>query len=572
MRAKNSADAIQEAQSYACSLCGVSYSSEVLVRAHIAFSDDEIHKNKNGFMPEDTVVALDEDGDKIKEIKGKGKQAQSINSDELPDGLSQRDRVIVRTAARLTNVDNNKELVRRINGALRSEGFDEMSYTGLIGKVRDFFNVEKKETEDITFDDLTDKQKRVLNVYKNNRTENGVSLSIEELALKADVDKSYPSKVIEKYGHLVESNNSDASEDTSLDKKSEDTNENIETEDDTGEIDLLSEANKSKVLSESGLTDMKKRAIEFMSRNPGADNKTIAEAADCSVSYPSRIRDDHSDLIMKRSEELSNIDQNQQPLDSNTDGLSWENKTERQKSVLRLLSREDDPKNPDDIAKIIHNSKANHEDYVLDIIDKFGYLAVKYKYIRDELGIKGEQNIAEKLDEIDIKDIKITSNEEPIELLLEESDISEDKIDEIKACGIETIPQLEEKFTGNEKELFYCLDNYAAGVISNYLNVMPREEMMEIIKEDKSIEDDSSETEIEKSGRDDEKEIIESLDETIIISSSDELSEELDNILSYIRDQKKLAEREFDLVETEVSAGKIAMADQIEDKIESIKS
>ena len=58
------------------------------------------------------------------------------------------------------------------------------------------------------------------------------------------------------------------------------------------------------------ITDKKKDIVEYIAHHPEATNREISESdeVDCSISYPSTVRNEFSDLIQKRAKEVgSNV-------------------------------------------------------------------------------------------------------------------------------------------------------------------------------------------------------------------------------------------------------------------------
>lgn len=378
-------------ETFQCPLCGVQYSHELLVRTHIALCDDDDHACYNGFMPEDTVDVLNDTGAVVESRPGNGSQnALSISLDDLPDGLSEIDKHIITTAVKSTEVDTYQELVDRINSSLRAEGLQKRSYTTIVERLKDFF--ELNTTTDVEFEDLSTKQQRVLELYAEDS-----EMNLTELAEKADVDPSYPNHVIEKYGHTVDDsslNQDTCSKSASVDEDSRQTPDK-----------LLGSAAESDVYPEESITATKKQIVEYIARNPNATNRTVAEAVECSISYPSRVRDQFHELILSRAEELGvdlrefddSINRRQQKRPD-----SWFGLTEKQRAVMRHLSQEDDPLNPDaSLRDIVENLPFDtYPTYISDVKEKYGEYALRLKRAREQADSYEEAESM--VDEIDL--------------------------------------------------------------------------------------------------------------------------------------------------------------------------
>jgi DNA-binding MarR family transcriptional regulator len=188
--------------------------------------------------------------------------------------------------------------------------------------VNEFF--ELTATETVEFKNLSNNQQRVLRAYAKNR-----SGQISQLADDVGVSPSYFKRVIEQHGDILD---------------------RISVEEMSKQITNDSPDSKTIVYNGTELTETKTEIIEYLARNPNATNQEVANAVGCSISYPSPVRDQYSDLIRQRAEQLG----------SDLDGLnesiarcqkkradSWENLTVKQREVLRRLSEEPDPRNPD---------------------------------------------------------------------------------------------------------------------------------------------------------------------------------------------------------------------------------
>lgn len=392
---------------YNCGICDVGYCSEVLTRTHITLCEDDEHSTYHGFMPESKVEILDEDGCSIREKRGKGnKNIRDITPDKLPDNISEVDKHIITTTVNSAEVDTYQELVDRTNGSLRARGIEERSYTTIVNKIKDFFNL--NENNDISFENLSEKQKRVLNVYKNNR-----DISVTELAKEASVDKSYPNQVIAKYGHLLEEEN----QPTNIsDQNDENTEKTVE--------ELIESSYNSELYDGVKVTEKKRAIIEYVSRNPNATNKDVSNYVGCSVSYSSNVRNDFQRLIQARSEELdiTNVSEREEEIENKRKEKSWDELTEKQQEVLLRISEEEHLNSNDlDFKSVLDDLPFHtHVSYVSSTYEKYNHHAIRLKQAK-KYTEKTDIDYTEIIDEVPLINESIESISELQEFILETS-------------------------------------------------------------------------------------------------------------------------------------------------------
>jgi len=202
------------------------------------------------------------------------------------------------------------------------------------------------------------------------------------------------------------------------------------------------------------LTEMKEDIIEYISQNPEATNRDVSEAVGCSMSYPSRVKDQYGDLIYKRAEELGtdlgdlkdSLERQQKKRAS-----TWDSLSEKQREVLSRLSLEDDPMNPSvSLRQIVEDlSFDTYPAYVSDVKQKYGQFAIKLKHAKqvadedtdpvsliDEITIEdGEPTFESSEEDMTEEEETVSVDEEVSEDVEIPDEISENTIQELKALA-----------------------------------------------------------------------------------------------------------------------------------------
>lgn len=334
---------------FRCPHCGETFSREPLVRAHIALATDTGHRNRNGFMPEDVIEVVEGD-DVVDERSGDGKQQVDLTTADLPDGLSEPEKHIIKTVVLNVNVDSYRELAKRANATLTANGLETFSEGHMTRKIKDLF-VLPTESEERTVEDLTKKQRRVLEQYAANP-----DATMTSIAKSANVAVSYPSHVIDQYGHLAE---------------------RIESSD---TVSAVTDGGGSSEDWKERLTETQAAIIDFMARHPEATNQEIADAVGCAKSYPSRIRRQHADLLRQRAQVHGTVDAFTEETETEAEPeRTYEDLTEKQQRVVDRLAEESDPENPDASFRELAADCDAHASYVVEIAKKYGELANERK-------------------------------------------------------------------------------------------------------------------------------------------------------------------------------------------------
>lgn len=400
---------------FKCSLCNCTFDHELLVRTHMALADDPQHDSRNGFMPEDEVYKVDDEGDIIETRTGDGNQATaSIDVADLPDGLSVRDTHVMEVAVQNSHLDTYQELVDRINGKLRADGLQEQPYTTLLNRLKELFCLDGGSTDDVAFKNLDADEQAVVREFAENP-----SISLTELADSTGVEAPRANRIIEQYRSVIADLQASDDEQVSdmeaataagetpaggdprstgpsTDSTSGQADDDEETTRNPDELraTLLNAAADCENLYAAHdvnieTAETKVAIVEYLARHPDAKNREVETALDCSTAYPSRVRDQHPDLIRQRARKLGtdlSRFEDSEARRQQKQAESWDDLTDRQRTVLRRLADEDNPLNPDTSRRDIIGDLPfdDHPSNVSNIITKYGHFAVKLKRAREQ--------------------------------------------------------------------------------------------------------------------------------------------------------------------------------------------
>ena len=162
--------------SYRCPICKREYSNEILTRVHITRSEDDDHRNYNGFMPETTIECVDSEGKVLEEIS-KHPTDINVNSvavDDLPDEFDDRKKRVLLVATYHPDIGSFTELHKLSSGVLEEHDLEPVTYNTARRWIREFYLPESEDTEpaegDVTdsgtdskrLEDFTPKQQDIL--------------------------------------------------------------------------------------------------------------------------------------------------------------------------------------------------------------------------------------------------------------------------------------------------------------------------------------------------------------------------------------------------------------------------
>lgn len=227
---------------YRCPYCTNTYPDERLTRAHITWADDDSHRNRSGFMPETRIEVLDVDRTVIEE---RSRHPEELNTNEIPlkafpDEISESKKRVCRIVVYNPNIDTYAEIHERSEAVLTENGMDPVGYNTVRRWIQEFFlpHSDMSDTEDTAnadvsteflhtelLENLTEKQRTVITEHVKNP-----SLSMGELADRADVSRSYPTQIIDEYNDLIDklqeiSDTEDAESDTNIEEGADAMNE-----------------------------------------------------------------------------------------------------------------------------------------------------------------------------------------------------------------------------------------------------------------------------------------------------------------------------------------------------------
>lgn len=184
---------------YKCPYCGLVYNDSRIVRTHISLSKDKKHKNYNGIMNETEVYEIDENDSIVDTLQGKGtisaeRMDEDVPHDAFPESITDKQVSILRTAVRNHNVDNLKELQRRVQ-----QFYDiDVSYQEVRKLIKDFYITEDEKPNNKTYSDLTPKQKAIIDIMASKP-----NISYNKKANIVGVSSGYPSHVEEEYEYII---------------------------------------------------------------------------------------------------------------------------------------------------------------------------------------------------------------------------------------------------------------------------------------------------------------------------------------------------------------------------------
>lgn len=196
----------QSIAQYECPFCEASYATELLARVHVTRSDDDAHKNYDGFMPETQIEAVDEAGSTVESIERRPDEhnTSELERADLPDDFDERKQRVLLIGAYRSNADY-AEVHDRATAAFEENDLEPVSYGTVRRWLRDFYEpqLETVEADDAEAEaslaELTPKQQAVV-LARLDEPE----ASYSQLAERAGCSVAYPSSVLEQYEGLVE--------------------------------------------------------------------------------------------------------------------------------------------------------------------------------------------------------------------------------------------------------------------------------------------------------------------------------------------------------------------------------
>lgn len=191
---------------FECQLCETSYVDELFTRVHITRSDDEVHKNHDGFMPETEINAVDTDGKQVGRLSRRPEELNTVELErrDLPDEFGVRKQRVLLIAAYRPQADY-AEVHKRATDVFTESGLEQVSYGTVRRWLRAFYEPqsvaadESEHAATASLTELTHKQQAVVLARVRD-----LEASYRQLAERAGCSVAYPSSVLEQYEGLIE--------------------------------------------------------------------------------------------------------------------------------------------------------------------------------------------------------------------------------------------------------------------------------------------------------------------------------------------------------------------------------
>ena len=469
------------ATQFKCPICGFTDEKEWIVRSHINLSTDNPHHHREGFMPEDELDVLDADGNVLDSRQGNPRRRfetlQNLSTDDFPERLTDTEQQIIRIAVQ-NLTENYTEITERVNDARAEENLDSLDYSKVYRTVVDELGVKRKpkekgkSTEEKGYQDLTQRQRAVINEYVKNPSQ-----SAYQIAQEVGVHESYPPQILDKYAHIAESlTPDDIVPVTDLDA----------TEFDFDPTEPTNEPMNQQILDATEeeynqLTSLQQAVVDKLVENPNTSNAIIANETHADPMFVERVESEFDTLIRVRRgdaplselkgdtepEPTADSSQDEEPetesttSDTEKDDMSqdstfitkgstttgteiidlsehnapetliekFESRTPKQQAVLTQLAKEPTPTEPETPDKTIGEKAGVHGTYVSQVIEKYGDIATA---IRQHLT---DGTVPDEFTD-DETDVSADTEDEPtfedrIEAAVEDEDITRLKVREI---------------------------------------------------------------------------------------------------------------------------------------------
>jgi len=197
---------------YRCGECDAEYETELITRVHISRSDDEVHADMDGLVPEANILKVNQAG----EVVGQSLSSPTnidvhrLGIDDFPSKYNKRERRALLIAAYNPEAGNYRELEDKVNGALREYGLTEFSSDELLKLLAEFYrpHITHSHKDQATgyeirtsaddFRDLTPQQQAIIVGLLNT--------DLQKKLLAHDVigcTKSYPTQVSQNRSELI---------------------------------------------------------------------------------------------------------------------------------------------------------------------------------------------------------------------------------------------------------------------------------------------------------------------------------------------------------------------------------
>lgn len=187
---------------YQCPICDAIYENEITARVHITRSDDEIHQNHNGLMPETKIDTLSQDGEVINSVSRQPDEitVENFSADQLPSEYPEHQRRILQIATHNPYEQEYTALEDLIVSDFEEFDLKIPSYSTIRRAVKEFYHPQSSDqAETEALDDLTPKQQAIVIAH---------TLLPDEpksaIADRVGCASSYPAQVYDRAPHIVQ--------------------------------------------------------------------------------------------------------------------------------------------------------------------------------------------------------------------------------------------------------------------------------------------------------------------------------------------------------------------------------
>jgi hypothetical protein len=411
---------------FGCPQCSFVADDERVVRAHMSLSDTPDHDMEFIYMPEVTIRGLSENGEVISDVPGHTQLqyiSDGLDTTQLDGVSSEQDELIVSTA-----VMNAKRSFQKLTELLNQNQSDSVEYHTVYQTVVDALALRRKsrdsaEPETKSFEDLTDKQQAIMIEYVRDSDQ-----TYYQIAKNTDVSPAYPKRIIQKYKHIANNLREDTMSQEydipdgrdyaqfsemqfevldTIARNPERSNEDIASELDCAEMYLermreqYGDAirNRRIDLGREEPVETDEPPMQY-SKNPqdeAADESATEEPTEKSTTESTMSQttsEDVPEAASTETTEKSNESVPETPQDPSRRrirtkyavydvpeavALQYNNRTQKQRSVLDEFIAEDNPENPSRTHSQIADDAGAHETYVYQLKSQYVGLANKIK-------------------------------------------------------------------------------------------------------------------------------------------------------------------------------------------------
>lgn len=411
---------------FGCPQCSFVADDERVVRAHMSLSDTPDHDMEFIYMPEVTIRGLSENGEVISDVPGHTQLqyiSDGLDTTQLDGVSSEQDELIVSTA-----VMNAKRSFQKLTELLNQNQSDSVEYHTVYQTVVDALALRRKSRDSAgpetkSFEDLTDKQQAIMIEYVRDSDQ-----TYYQIAKNTDVSPAYPKRIIQKYKHIANNLREDTMSQEydipdgrdyaqfsemqfevldTIARNPERSNEDIASELDCAEMYLermreqYGDAirNRRIDLGREEPVETDEPPMQY-SKNPqdeAADESATEEPTEKSTTESTMSQttsEDVPEAASTETTEKSNESVPETPQDPSRRrirtkyavydvpeavALQYNNRTQKQRSVLDEFIAEDNPENPSRTHSQIADDAGAHETYVYQLKSQYVGLANKIK-------------------------------------------------------------------------------------------------------------------------------------------------------------------------------------------------